>query len=227
MSPTRTSINDILTPTDNLMENNVNLNEMKFRRSEEMENQAVTGILSLFTEDTWEETSKKTARQEMALVLSQMRDACILTKSTEDTPEHLMIAHSNEYFNRLINQFESNAPLTVAISGNTFDDMMENLRLIYNAAQNEPYAKEITRRMDIFFQKIEQMASEAMATAKSVGLKSMALGIPCGVGFYLLFIGPALDWDWGEILTWPVFWLIAILCAAAFTTAFQKYVFKS
>ena len=136
------------------MENNVNLNEMKFRRSEEMENQAVTGILSLFTEDTWEETSKKTARQEMALVLSQMRDACILTKFTEDTPEHLMIAHSNEYFNRLINQFESNAPLTVAISGNTFDDMMENLRLIYNAAQNEPYAKEITGRMDIFFQKI-------------------------------------------------------------------------
>ena len=52
------------------MENNVNLNEMKFRRSEEMENQAVTGILSLFTEDTWEETSKKTARQEMALVSS-------------------------------------------------------------------------------------------------------------------------------------------------------------
>ena len=159
------------------MENNVNLNEMKFRRSEEMENQAVTGILSLFTEDTWEETSKKTARQEMALVLSQMRDACILTKSTEDTPEHLMIAHSNEYFNRLINQFESNAPLTVAISGNTFDDMMENLRLIYNAAQNEPYAKEITGRMDIFFQKISQMTSEAMATQNEANKYKLITGI--------------------------------------------------
>ncbi len=159
------------------MENNVNLNEMRFRRSEEMENQAVIGILSLFTEDTWEETSKKTARQEMALVLSQMRDACVLTQSTEDTPEHLMIAHSNEYFNRLISQFESNAPLTVAISGNTFDDMMGNLKRIYDAAQNEPFAKEITERMNIFFRKIEQMASEAMATQNEANKYKLITGI--------------------------------------------------
>lgn len=159
------------------MENNVNLNEMKFRRNEGMENQAVIGILSLFTDESWEETSKITARQEMALVLSQMRDACILTQSTEETTEHLMIAHSNGYFNRLISQFESNAPLTVAISGNTFDDMMRNLRLIYDAAQSEPHAKEITERMNIFFQKIEQMASDAMATQNKANKYRLITGI--------------------------------------------------
>lgn len=165
------------------MENNVNLNEMKFRRDEGMENQAVIGILSLFTDESWEETSKITARQEMALVLSQMRDACVLTQSTEETPEHLMIAHSNEYFNRLISQFESNAPLTVAISGNTFDDMMGNMRKIYDAAQNEPYAKEITGRMDIFFQKISQMTSEAMATQNEANKYKLITGI-AGTALY-------------------------------------------
>ena len=196
------------------MENNVNLNEMKFRRSEEMENQAVVGILCLFTEESWEETSKKTARQEMALVLSQMRDACVLTQSTEDTPEHLMIAHSNEYFNRLISQFESNAPLTVAISGNTFDDMMGNLRRIYNAAQNEPFAKEITGRMDIFFQKISQMTSEAMATQNEANKYKLITGI-VGTGLCLFAYLYAIR-DTGKLELFDII-IIIVSTACAFS----------
>lgn len=207
------------------MENNVNLNEMKFRRNEGMENQAVTGILSLFTDESWEETSKITARQEMALVLSQMRDACILTQSTEETPEHLMIAHSNGYFNRLISQFESNAPLTVAISGNTFDDMMRNLRLIYDAAQSEPHAKEITERMNIFFQKIEQMASDAMATQNKANKYKLISGI-VGTGLFLFAYLYGIR-DTGKLELFDII-IIILMTVGVFTgfAAVGNYIFQ-
>ena len=77
------------------------------KRDTAAENAAVEGIISLFT-DKWDETSKKSSREITALVLMQMKDACIVApKGSEENEESLMLKHSSQYFEKTIKQLQS------------------------------------------------------------------------------------------------------------------------
>lgn len=134
-----------------IMENNVNLNEMKFRRDDTTVNLAVRYIID-FLKKT--ETQKKTSREIMSDVLTQINEACSLSISKEETPDHNKVLHSNDYFKKLISNFNSNETLLVDISGTTLKDVVNNLRLIKEKALNEKYAKDITEILDIYLGKL-------------------------------------------------------------------------
>ena len=103
-----------------------NNTSFKLKRDNGMENAAVADIFSLFAEK-WEDTSKKSAREVMSLILGKMKDTCLSTEEG-DLEEHLKLLHANQYFAKIISHFQSNEPLLFAISGNTFEASMKNLR---------------------------------------------------------------------------------------------------
>lgn len=131
----------------------------KFIRSTEMENEATRQILSLFT-TAWEDTSKKSARDLMSLVLQTMQGACSVEQNTAETEESLKLKHANQYFEKLVTLFNSAEPLPMPISGNTFDDMIRNLNTIKSYAEKEEYGKDITDRINLFVRKCTEMGHQ-------------------------------------------------------------------
>lgn len=171
----------------------------KFKRSLEMENAAASSIVGLFT-DSWEETAKKSPREIMALVLLTMKGACQVIPSTDDTEEHLMLLHANNYFEKLIQCFNSSEPLPIAIVGNTYDDMINNLRKIKQAANGEEFGTDVIKRIDTFISKmrvivgnVQKANSKANSKALSRGIIAAIIGFVLGWGFWTFVAGLEFD----------------------------------
>lgn len=131
---------------------------LKFKRSVDLEKVAAQSIIGLFT-DALADTSQKNAREIMVLVLLQMQAACLRTEE-EVIDEHLQILHANQYFDKLIKELESSEPFSIAIDGNTSDDMINNLKKIKKAAASEEYAEDIIKRINCFLSYISQVRKE-------------------------------------------------------------------
>lgn len=188
--------------------------DFKYKRSEEMENAAAEQIVSLFV-DAWYETSQKSSREIMALVLLTMKDACQVIPSTDDTEEHLMLLHANTYFEELIQRFNSSEPLSIAIVGNTYDDMLNNLRKIKQAANGEEFGTDAIKRIDTFITKMRVIVKNmenANSKAKSKALFfKIIISIIIGVVAWISVMG--LEFD-----------ITTIICVALFA-AFVFYLF--
>ena len=189
----------------------------KYKRSEEMENAAAEQIVSLFA-DAWDETSKKSSREIMALVLLTMKGACQVIPSTDDTEEHLMLLHANNYFEKLIQCFNSSEPLPIAIAGNTYDDMLNNLRKIKQVANEEEFGTDVIKRIDSFISKIrvivgnlEKANSMARSKALSRGIIFAIIGfVLCLVGMLLAGVEIDIFSIFGSLLVSAVFLGVAI-----------------
>lgn len=160
-----------------------------------MENEATRQILSLFT-TAWADTSKKSARDLMSLVLQTIQGACSVAQNTGETEESIQLKHANQYFEKLVKLFDSSDPLPMEISGNTFDDMIRNLNRIKSYAANEEYGQYITDRIDFFVRKCIEKNEEMVHNEKHNTISRLVIG---GVGGVLVWcLGMFLIW--GELV---------------------------
>lgn len=150
------------------------------KRDTAAENAAVEGIISLFT-DKWDETSKKSSREITALVLMQMKDACIVApKGSEENEESLMLKHSSQYFEKTIKQLQSSEPLKMVISGSALDEIINNLKNIKTAAIGEEYEKDIKSRIDFFSRKLNQQIEQIQVANQSRKRKAIIYSVIAG-----------------------------------------------
>lgn len=158
------------------------------KRDASAENAAVQGIVSLFT-DKWDETSKKSSREITALVLMQIKDACIVVPKGEDTDESVMLKHVNNYLDKTIEQLQSNKPLQMVISGSTLVDIIKNLENIRSAALGEEFENDIKNRLAFFItktqSKVEQMQAAYQKEKSSILGKSILYGLLFAVAMEL------------------------------------------
>ena len=142
------------------------------KRDASAENAAVEGIVNLFTDSKWGETSKKSSREITALVLMQIKDACIVVPKGEETEESVKLKHVNSFFEKTIEQLKSNGPLPMVISGgNTYDDIIKNLQNIRSAASGEEHETDIKNRMSFFLDKMNTTMSAYQKSATSSEIK--------------------------------------------------------
>lgn len=170
--------------------------DFKYKRSDEMENAAAEQIVSLFV-DAWNETSQKSSREVMAIVLLTMKDACQVIPSTDDTEEHIMLLHANTYFEELIQRLNSSEPLPIAIAGNTYDDMLNNLRKIKQVAKGEEFGTDVIKRIDTFIIKMRVIVENLKKANLSRRIKNAIIGgvfvggtsLIAGLGFFGIISG--------------------------------------
>ena len=166
--------------------------DFKYKRSDEMENAAAEQIVSLFV-DAWNETSQKSSREVMAIVLLTMKDACQVIPSTDDTEEHIMLLHANTYFEELIQRLNSSEPLPIAIAGNTYDDMLNNLRKIKQVANEEEFGTDVIKRIDSFISKIRVIVGNVEKANSMARSKALSRGIIFAIiGFVVYLVGMLL-----------------------------------
>lgn len=165
------------------------------KKSAKAETAAVEGILDLFL-SKGDVTSKKSPREITALVLMQIKDACIVAPKSEETEESLMIIHVNQYLEKIIGQLQSNKPLKIVISGTSFSDMINNLKTIRGAAKEEQYYEEIKKRLDSFIRKINNRAAQAQAAKRTIITKSIIFGLLTGFCFcYIHYLVHDIELD--------------------------------
>lgn len=195
-------------------------NDFVLKRDSTAENAAVEGIISLFT-DKWDETSKKSSREITALVLMQIRDACIVVPKGEETEESAMLKHVNNYLDKTIEQLQSNKPLQMVISGSTLEDIIKNIENIRAAAMGEEFEKDIKNRLAVFISKlnhqIEQIQSAQGSRKKRIIIYSLLAGIAMAIG--ILFVGPGR-----EYIDVSTFIFSAVCCSAVCFGAFSQII---
>lgn len=183
------------------------------KRDTAAENAAVEGIISLFT-DKWEETSKKSSREITALVLTQIKDACIVVPKGEETEESTKLKHANSFFEKTIEQLKSNGPLPIVISGNNgYDDIISNLQNISSAANGDEHGVEIKERIGFFIDKIsktvEQMQAQYQNVKKGILIKSVFFGLLfAGIMALIINVGVGSDFS---ITTFLFCWCAGII----------------
>lgn len=188
--------------------------DFKYKRSEEMENAAAEQIVSLFV-DAWDETSQKSSREIMALVLLTMKDACQVIPSTDDTEEHLMLLHANTYFEELIQRFNSSEPLPIAIAGNTYDDMLNNLRKIKQAANGEEFGTDAIKRIDTFIIKMRVIVKNMEDANSKEKSKALSHKIIVAIIFGVIMLISAVGFE---------FDITTIICVALFVAFIFFYI---
>ena len=183
------------------------------KRDANVERVAVDGIVSLFT-DKWEETSKKSSREITALVLTQIKDACIVVPKGEETEESTKLKHANSFFEKTIEQLKSNGPLPIVISGNNgYDDIISNLQNISSAANGDEHGVEIKERIGFFIDKIsktvEQMQTQYQNAKKGILIKSVFFGLLfAGIMVLIINVGVGSDFS---ITTFLFSWCAGII----------------
>lgn len=132
----------------------VDLNNYKFKRSEDKDNLACNSIISYFTENTNEE---KTSTELMELILLQISDARDLVLSIEETEEHIMLDRTQKYLKIKIDKLkcmDSNA-----LKGNTFNDCIQYLESVAQDAlkmQDKELGKQIGDRLSLFINELKK-----------------------------------------------------------------------
>ena len=158
---------------------------LKFKRDVSIERSACEGIISLFTDD-WDNTSKKSPRKITALVLMQIKDACVTVDCEKETKEHLMLLHANTYFEKMISLLQSKTALSMAITGKTYEDTIENLRKIELAAKGEEFQKDITSRLDFFIEQLNLMVAKMQSANRGRLIKCGIYSILAGLAITTL-----------------------------------------
>ena len=153
---------------------------LTLKRDASAENAAVQGIVSLFV-DKWNETSMKSSREITALVLTQIKDACIVVPKGEETEESTKLKHANSFFEKTIEQLKSNGPLPMVISGgNTYDDIISNLQNIRSAASGEEFELDIKNRLAFFLDKLNIAVSAFQNSEQSRKRKVLIYSVIAG-----------------------------------------------
>ncbi|MBO4571100.1 MAG: hypothetical protein J5699_04165 [Bacteroidales bacterium] len=152
------------------------------KRDETAEKAAVDGILSLFAEN-WDDTSKKTSREIISLVLMQIKDACIVVPKGESSQESMMLIRVKQYLEQLIEQLQSGEPLQVVLSGNTFEDTINNLKRIKSSIKDVEYASDIRGRLNYFIERLNQASNQLIIENNKRQRKVVLFSILLGLGF--------------------------------------------
>lgn len=162
----------------------------QFVRSIDMENEAINRIAELF-DTQWETTSQKTPREITALVLETIAAACLLQEKKEDTPESLRLLHANQFFSSTCSLLRSSSPISITITGTTFDETLHNLRRIRTLAEKEEYGSEIIDRLNFFINSLQTVLNEMVKG----GQRQKFLGGFILLGAFLLFLTIFIDND--------------------------------
>lgn len=190
------------------------------KRDTAAENAAVEGIISLFT-DKWEETSKKSSREITALVLTQIKDACIVVPKGEETEESTKLKHANSFFEKTIEQLKSNGPLPIVISGgNTYDDIIINLQNIRSAAGGEEYELDIKKRMAFFLDKLNTAVSAYQKSEQSRNRKALIYSVIAG------FAVATILWLVIGIEDFSAYYFVMVITCGMFAYAILKNVIR-
>lgn len=165
------------------------------KRDANAERAAVDGIVSLFT-DKWDETSKKSSRDITALVLMQMKDACIVApKGSEETEESLMLKYSGQFFEKTIGQLQSGEPLKMVISGSNLGEIINNLKNIKKSVIGEEHAEDIKKRMNFFITKLNKEIEQIQIAEQSRKRKLLILAI---LGIILVLVVVIFVFYWAS-----------------------------
>ena len=189
----------------------MNKDTFTLKRDANAERAAVDGIVSLFT-DKWDETSKKSSRDITALVLMQMKDACIVApKGSEETEESRMLKYSSQYFEKTIKQLQSGEPLKMVISGSNLEEILNNLENIKKAAKGEEHEEDIKKRISFFTTKlnkqIEQLHQQYQNEKGKLLVKSILYGL-LFAGIMTLFVNVGVGVDF-SISTFLFGWVLS------------------
>lgn len=133
--------------------------DMHFVRSVEMENEAVRRITDLFTSQ-WEEISQKTAQEITALVLDVFAGSCLTDDNAKDSPESLQLRHANQFFYSTSSLLRSGSPMSIEITGKSFDETLKNLKRIKQLAEKEDNSNDIIKRLDFFINKLQPVLEQ-------------------------------------------------------------------
>lgn len=191
---------------------------MKFQRSKAKEDEALMGVIYYLANV---ETQKETAREVMAKVLEQLNDACILAPGKEDTPDHLMLKHTSDFFRKYIDHFKSNEPLSVEIVGNTINDFTANMQKLGEVAKNEEYADDITKRIEFFIKSFNDYIAQLQEASAEAWRKAIPCGVICGFLFSFLTFGFTNDFDY-ESFGWGPFIFIGLCFSLLAVLIFYK-----
>lgn len=179
-----------------------------YARSSRLEDSAAQNIFNLF-DALWEDTSKKSSRQITALVLDTMAAACIT--SDRETSDHQILYHSNQYFDKMSHLLKSDAPLSVAITGNDLSSIISNLQSIQHEAEKEPYGKEISGRISLFINKLLAIAQQYQSARRNAIIKSAIISLLIALGILALIDTIAYQNPLYSISEHPSFLLLAAL----------------
>ena len=149
--------------------------QLCYRRSQAMEEAAVKGIIDLFTKQRFS-TSQKNTNEIMSLVLMQIIGSCITKPGESNTKESLSLQHANEYLESLRKKLISGRNINMPLTGNTLEDIINNLSIISNTAKQEENARDIQNRLHLFINKLSDLQQASVDASKKVLLLSIVVG---------------------------------------------------
>lgn len=183
----------------------------RYKRSLEMENNTVGAIVEwLFNS----EIASKSDKEIMTYVMESLGAACLTELKNDgekESSEHLVILHFNQFCNSICGQLKSNKPLSFTLQRVvSVDSLFFNLESIKKIAASEPYADDITKRLDMFILKIKKKIVEILKYYKQIRIRAFFVGLLGAIVFAFL-LWPA---DWAvDATSWVAFALIDVSIA--------------
>lgn len=183
----------------------------RYKRSLEMENNTVGAIVEwLFNS----EIASKSDKEIMTYVMESLGAACLTELKNDgekESSEHLVILHFNQFCNSICGQLKSNKPLSFTLQRVvSVDSLFFNLESIKKIAASEPYADDITKRLDMFILKIKKKIVEILKHYKQIRIQAFFVGLLGAIVFAFL-LWPA---DWAvDATSWVAFALIDVSIA--------------
>lgn len=193
----------------------------RYKRSLEMENNTVGAIVEwLFNS----EIASKSDKEIMTYVMESLGAACLTELKNDgekESSEHLVILHFNQFCNSICGQLKSNKPLSFTLQRVvSVDSLFSNLESIKKIAASEPYADDITKRLDMFILKIKKKIVEILKYYKQIRIQAFFVGLLGAIVFAFL-LWPA---DWAvDATSWVAFALIDVSIAITIGKLYYKF----
>lgn len=193
----------------------------RYKRSLEMENNTVGTIVEwLFNS----EIASKSDKEIMAYVMELLGAACLTELKSDGekvSSEHLVLLHFNQFCNSICEQLKSNKPLSFTLQRVvSVDSLFSNLESIKKIAASEPYADDITKRLDMFHMKIRKKIVEILKYYKQIRIQAFFVGFLGAIVFAFL-LWPA---DWAvDATSWVAFALIDVSIAITIGKLYYKF----
>lgn len=183
-----------------------------YKRSLEMEDNTVGTIVEwLFNS----EIASKSDKEIMAYVMELLGAACLTELKSDGekvSSEHFVLLHFNQFCNSICEQLKSNKPLSFTLQRVvSVDSLFSNLESIKKIAASEPYADDITKRLDMFIMKIRKKIIEIGEFYRKTRIEALLVGV-----FFAVFLAFVTwpdeylieEWNIGDWMSWAVLYIL-------------------
>lgn len=183
-----------------------------YKRSLEMENNTVGTIVEWLFNG---EIASKSDKEIMAYVMESLGSACLTELKSDgeiESSEHLVLLHFNQFCNSICEQLKSNKPLSFTLQRVvSVDSLFSNLESIKKIAASEPYADNITKRLDMFIMKIRKKIIEIGEYYRKTRIEALIVGV-----FFAVFVAFVswpdeyliAEWNIGDWMSWAVLYIL-------------------